>query len=350
MRIVVATVHAPFVRGGAEAHARGLLDALQAAGHEAEIVSMPFKWYPPERIADQVLACRLLDLTESDGLAVDRLIGLKFPAYLIPHPSKVLWILHQHRPAYDLWDHPLGDLANYPNGAQVREVIRQADQQLIPEARAVFANSMNVARRLKHYCQIEATPLYHPPPCAEQFYCGEAEDYFFFPSRLTPNKRQHLVVEALARTRQSVRVCFASSTDHPSYTQELSQRIHELGLEHRAVLLGAVSDTEHRGLFAHARAVLYPPVDEDYGYVTLEAMLAAKPVITCTDSGGPLEFVRAGATGVIAEPTPEAVADAMDRLWEQRLSARAMGEAGRDLYASLRITWPAVVERLVSCA
>ena len=42
-----------------------------------------------------------------------------------------------------------------------------------------------------------------------------------------------------------------------------------------------------------ALGVIFPPLDEDYGYVTLEAMLAAKPVITCTDSGGPLEFVGA---------------------------------------------------------
>src|SRR5215471_15350212 len=115
VRVVVATVRAPFVRGGAEAHAEGLRDALLAAGHEAEIVAVPFKWYPPERITDQMLACRLLDLTESDGVAIDRLIALKFPAYLIPHPAKVLWVLHQHRPAYDLWEHALGDLALYPN-------------------------------------------------------------------------------------------------------------------------------------------------------------------------------------------------------------------------------------------
>ena len=86
MRIVIATVQVPFVRGGAEVLAEGLREVLHAQGHEAEIVTMPFKWYPPERILDQVLICRLLDLTESCGTAVDRVIGLKFPAYLIPHP------------------------------------------------------------------------------------------------------------------------------------------------------------------------------------------------------------------------------------------------------------------------
>ncbi|HZT81915.1 MAG TPA: hypothetical protein VFA26_16940, partial [Gemmataceae bacterium] len=86
MRIVIATVQVPFVRGGAEILADGLRDALRAAGHQAEIVAVPFKWYPPERILDHMLACRLLDLTETCGAGIDRVIGLKFPAYFVNHP------------------------------------------------------------------------------------------------------------------------------------------------------------------------------------------------------------------------------------------------------------------------
>ncbi|HMF58514.1 MAG TPA: hypothetical protein VK619_19370, partial [Pyrinomonadaceae bacterium] len=195
MRILIATTQVPFIRGGAEAHAEGLRDALIASGHETEIVAMPFKWYPPEKILEHMLACRLTDLTEVSGTPVDLLIGLKFPAYLIPHPNKVLWILHQFRTAYELWDHPLGDLIYSPNGAEVRDSIRRADMKLIPEAKKVFANSANVARRLKEFCGIDAEPLYHPPPNAEKFYSSDMEDYFFFPSRLCLPKRQALVLE-----------------------------------------------------------------------------------------------------------------------------------------------------------
>jgi hypothetical protein len=107
MRILITTTQVPFIRGGAEVHAEGLRDALRRFGHEAEILAIPFKWYPPEKILDHMLACQLLDVTEVAGTPVDRVIGLKFPAYLIPHPNKVLWILHQHRTAYELWDHPV---------------------------------------------------------------------------------------------------------------------------------------------------------------------------------------------------------------------------------------------------
>src|SRR3954451_21156845 len=204
MRVLIATTQVPFVRGGAEIHAEGLLQALRAAGHEAEIVAIPLKWYPPERIVEAMLACRLLDLPESAGTRVDRVIGLKFPAYLIPHPAKVLWILHQHRSAYEMWDHELCDLRRFHNGSEVRAAIIEADRQLIPESKAVFANSHNVAGRLKKFCCIDSTPLYHPPRDADRFYCERAEEYLFFPSRLCELKRQSLVLEALARTQQPV--------------------------------------------------------------------------------------------------------------------------------------------------
>lgn len=348
MRILIATTHVPFIRGGAEAHAEGLRDALAAAGHEAEIVAVPFKWYPPEKILEHMLACRLLDLTEVAGLPVDLLIGLKFPAYLIPHPRKVLWVLHQFRTAYELWDHPLGDLVFSPNGQEVRDAIREADRRIIGEANKVFANSVNVAARLQEYCGIEATPLYHPPPNVGKFYTAQAEDYFFFPSRLCLPKRQALVLQALARTSPEVRVRFAGTPDNPSYANELKSLARKLRVQDRVEWLGQVSEEAKRDLYARARAIIYPPIDEDYGYVTLEAMLAAKPVITCTDSGGPLEFVRDGQTGLIAGPTPEELSAAMDQLWQKPGQARDMGAAGRALYDSLGISWEEVVRKLLA--
>jgi glycosyltransferase involved in cell wall biosynthesis len=348
MRILIATTQVPFVSGGAEAHAEGLRDALLAAGHRAEIVAIPFKWYPPEKILDHMLASRLIDLTEVSGRPVDLLIGLKFPAYLIPHPNKVLWVLHQYRAAYELWDHPLGDLNLWPNGTEVRDAIRQADKQTIPQARAVFANSQTVAARLKKFCGIEATPLYHPPPRAESFFCAPAEDYLFFPSRVSRLKRQLLVVEALSETRHPVRLKFSGETEDPRYAEELVELARKLKVEPRIEWLGNVTEEGKLFLYAHALGVVYPPVDEDYGYVTLEAMLASKPLITCKDSGGPLEFVRDGETGLVTEPTPQALASAMDSLWTNRVQATAWGEAGRVLYKQQRITWPEVVRRLLS--
>jgi glycosyltransferase involved in cell wall biosynthesis len=347
LRILIATVRVPFVEGGAEIHAEGLRRALLDAGHRAEIISIPFKWYPPERVLDQMLACRLLDLTETVGVPVDRLIGLKFPAYLMSHPRKVIWVLHQHRQAYDLWDHPLNDLRGCANGPDVRAAIHQADRELIPQALQVFANSRNVARRLRTFCGLDAAPLYHPPRDAGSFYNRAAEDFLYFPSRVNPLKRQDLVLEALAQTRSKVKVYFSGPDDGSAFERQCAAVAGKKDFADRVRWLGAVSEEEKRDLYARSLGVLFPPIDEDYGYVTLEAMLAKKPVITCTDSGGPLEFVTHHGTGIVAEPTPQAVAAAMDELWEDRRQSARWGEAGRARYEEMHISWGHVVEKLL---
>ncbi len=349
MRVIIATVQVPFIRGGAELHAEGLKNALIEAGHEAEIVAVPFKWYPPQRVLDHMLACRLLDLTEVAGTPVDLVIGLKFPAYLIPHPNKVLWILHQHRTAYELWDHPsLSDLNYYPDGVMVRDAIRQADRNLVAEAKAVFANSKNVAQRLKEFCGISAKPLYHPPPNAQKFYTTRAEDFFLFPSRICIPKRQELVLKALRKTRQPVRVRFVGTPDRPSYAGDLRSLARKLKLADRVEWLEDLTDDELIDQYARCLGVIYPPIDEDYGYVTLEAMLASKPVITCTDSGGTLEFVQHEETGLVAEPNEQAIAQALDKLWADRETAHSWGSAARASYDALNLSWALVVQQLTT--
>jgi glycosyltransferase involved in cell wall biosynthesis len=348
MKILIATSSVPFIRGGAEILADSLRDALGAAGHEAELVAIPFKHYPPERIPDHMLSCRLLDLTETCGMRIDRVIALKFPAYLIPHPNKVIWLLHQHRTAYELWDHPqAGDLIHYPNGPVIREAIHQADRELIPEAKAIYTLSENVSGRLRRYSGIDSEPLYNPPAYAELFYKGSAQDYLFFPSRITSVKRQWLAIRALAQCREAVRLRFAGGADTPMQQAECDRMARELKLNGRIEWLGNVSEEQKRELYANCLGVIFPPVDEDYGYVTLEAMLSSKPVATCADSGGPLEFVVDRQTGLVADPTPESLAQAMDTLWADRRGAAAMGEAGRARYEKMGISWPGVVEKLL---
>lgn len=349
MRIGIANVQVPFVHGGAEVHAQNLVEQLRARKFEAELITVPFKWYPPEQIIDSIAIARMLDLSESNGVRIDRLIGLKFPAYLMPHPDKVLWILHQYRAAYDLWDHPdYGDLTNLPGGQAVREAIRFADTRFIPEARAVYANSRNVAERLATFNGLTATPLYHPPAGAERFRCDDAGDYLFFPSRITPLKRQDLVIEALALCHEPVRVVFAGAAEVPDYMAVIAARVRELGLGERAVFKGFTTEAEKLALYAGCQGVVYPPVDEDYGYITLEAMLSHKPVVTTQDAGGPLEFVRPGETGLVSAANPAALAAALDELWRDPVRARLMGAAGHDLYTALGISWDVVIDVLTA--
>ncbi len=347
MRILITTTQVPFIRGGAEIHAESLRDALNRQGHQAEIVSIPFKWYPPEQILDTLFACRMLDLSESTGTPVDRVIGLKFPAYHVRHPNKVLWILHQHRSAFDLWESPGCDLAQFPNGNEVRTAIDAAERSLLHEAKALYANSQNVANRLLKYSGFQAQPLYHPPKNAEKFHTRDFEDFLFFPSRICELKRQALVIEALAHTKHPVRVVFCGQPEHPDILKRLEHRARELKVDSRINWLGGVDDATLIDTYARTRAVIYPPKDEDFGYVTLEAFLSGKPVVTCTDSGGPLEFVQHEHNGLISDPDPDALAKALDRVWIDPAFAREAGAQGRQHVRDLDITWENVTRHLL---
>ncbi|NPD66174.1 glycosyltransferase [Lichenicola cladoniae] len=349
MRVIIATTQVPFVRGGAEFLADNLRVALIEAGHQAEIMAIPFKWYPPTRILDNMLACRLMKIDEACGVAIDRVIGLKFPAYLMPHPNKVMWLLHQYRAAYDTWDTPIGDLINTSDGRSVQSAIKRADDALIPEYRAIYTLSRVVSDRLKRFNNIDSRPLYHPPPDADELRPGEYGDYLLVPSRIDDSKRQHLVIEALAFTRQPVRAIFMGGGNAPDYEAALLRRCAEAGLQDRVQWLGFVSPEQKRSLYSNCKAVVFPAFDEDYGYVTLEAMLSAKPVITLSDSGGPLEFVIDGETGFICAPQPDAMADVFDQLWSDRsgLAAR-LGSAGLESYRALGLAWSGVVSQLLA--
>lgn len=345
--ILICTTQVPFTSGGGESHVAGLRQACCEAGYNAEVVALPFKWYPPTEIMRGALAWRLLDLNEANGKRIDLVIGMKFPAYLVAHERKVLWIMHQYRAAYNLWGTPYDDLSTYPEGTRLREWIQHCDRRFIPEAKKVFANSRTVADRLLRYNKIESEPLYHPPPHFEQLHTGEQGDYVFYPSRLEPQKRQELLIEAMRFVKTPVTAVLAGGARDLKHYESL---IKQHGVADRIKLLGLVSDSELVDLYANALGVCYLPFDEDYGYVTLEGMLSGKPVLVPRDGGGATEFVEHEHDGFIAEPEPKAIADCLDRLYSNREQARAMGERGCAKLRSMNLSWGHVVESLINAA
>jgi glycosyltransferase involved in cell wall biosynthesis len=229
----------------------------------------------------------------------------------------------------------------------VREWIRHCDRRFIPEAKRVFANSKTVAARLRHYNQIESEPLYHPPPRFEQLRNGEQGDYIFYPSRLEPQKRQELLIEAMKFAQTPVNAVLAGRSANLKHYQSL---IKQHGVSERVKLLGFVSEPEMIELYANALGVCYLPFDEDYGYVTLEGMLAGKPVVVPSDGGGATEFVEHDQDGFVVEAGPRAIAKSLDALYLDRERARKMGLRGQEKLQAMNLSWQNVVERLISAA
>jgi len=343
MNVAVLNTQVPFVRGGAEQLADGLVGALRKHGHEVALVRLPFSWYPDQRILDHMLAASLTRIPD-----VDLLIGLKFPAYYVQHPNKVLWILHQHRQAYDLWGTRWQGIADSAEGRAVRRAIFAADELHIPQGRRVFTISARVADRMRKFNGIAADVLYPPLP-DEGYRSGGAGDYVFYPSRISVLKRQLLAAESLRHVRSPVRLLLAGDADTEQDRGLLSELLADDELRGRVEWLdGWISHERKLELMTGALGCMFLPYDEDYGYVTLESFSSGKPVITCTDSGGPLELVQDGVSGIIAEPEPRAIAEAIDRLASDRAAARRMGLAGLERLAELRVSWNHVVERLTT--
>lgn len=345
--ILICTTQVPFTTGGGEAHVEGLRRALIEAGYNAEVSALPFKWYPPTEIMRGALAWRLLDLSSANGKPIDLVIGMKFPAYLAAHEKKVLWVMHQYRAAYNLWGTPFDDLSTYTEGPRVREWIKHCDNRFIPQAKKVFANSKAVAERLRRFNNIESEPLYHPPPRAEKLQPGEQGDYIFYPSRLEPQKRQELLIEAARYVKTPVKIVFAGNSRDAGHYESL---VRNFGVGDRVSFRGFVSEPEMIELYANALGVCYLPFDEDYGYVTLEGMLSGKPVIVPTDGSGATEFIEHESEGLITEPDPRAIAEALDFLYTNRTRAQTMGARGLEKLKSLNLSWTHVVERLIDAA
>jgi glycosyltransferase involved in cell wall biosynthesis len=341
MRIAVCHAQVPFERGGAEVLSEGLVRELRARDHEAELVTIPFRWYPDTKVLSQALLWRLADLTEAQGRPIDLVVATKFPSYAVRHPNKVVWLVHQFRQAYELDGTDLGQFGDDPAGRAARNAVQRLDEATLGEAKRLFAISANVAQRLRDSTGLEAGVL-SPPPQDLAFRCDSYGDFVLSVGRLDRAKRLDLLLRAVGE-RDGLRVVIAGDGPEREPLQRLAD---ELRLDGRVTFTGRIGEQELTDLYAECLAVFYAPIDEDLGLVPYEAFRSEKPVVTTSDAGGPLEVVSDRATGLVVDPTAGSVADAFTWLDANRGEAQAFGRRGREL--AEQVNWDTVVEKLLS--
>lgn len=341
LNILVCSAQVPFVYGGSEMLAEGLRDALRTHGHTAEILALPYKWYPHTELFKSALAWRLLDLSESNGVRIDQIITTKFPTYAARHPHKVVWLVHQYRQAYDWYGTLLSEFTAAEQDQRVREQLFELDRRMLTEAQMRYAISKNVAGRLKKFNGLDATPLYPPPRLAGKFRADEYGDCVLYVGRLDRAKRVDLLVRAIAKVKRGRAVIAGTGVE----LNNLKNLARMCGVSDRVEFLGYVDDARAIELYAHARAVFYAPVDEDYGFATVEAFMSERPVITTDDAGGVLEFVENEMNGLVGAPQPEAIASSLARVFADTARCREWGRAGQ--MRVREITWDRVIEQLL---
>ena len=343
-RVLVVTSSAPFVRGGHMVIAEETVAAFRRAGHEAEIFETPTNRFG--RQFDAYEATRLTDVSEgADGRAIDQIITMRYPAFALRHPRHVCWLTHTMREYYDLWD---SVMAGFGRKGRLKETVRRffihrLDRRLLTRnVSKLFTISQTVTDRLQHFIDVPSTVL-HPPAPARDYRCEGYEPYVFAVSRLHALKRMDLLIEAMAAMKdRSLRAVIAGEGDDAARLRTL---IREKGLEARIDLVGPLSEGAKLDHFARCRAVYFAPQNEDYGFVTLEAMSSGKAVLTATDSGGPTEQVEPNSTGWILRPEPAAFAETLDQLAGDPGLAERVGRNG--LAYAARHTWDGVVRTLL---
>jgi len=341
MRIAVCRPQVPFARGGAEIFTDRLVDELRARGHDADLVSVPFKWYPGTRVLTQAFLWRMLDLEEADGQRIDLVVATKFPSYVVRHPEKRVWLVHQFRQAYELDGTELGQFGDSPGDRAIRRKVQALDRVALGEASRLFAISQNVANRVEASTGLTAEVLPHPPQALE-YRCENYGDFVLSVNRLDRAKRIDLLIEAAASDGSLEIVIAGEGPDR----ERLERLARERGLNGRARFTGRIGESELADLYARCLAVYYAPVDEDYGMVPLEAFLSEKPVLTTTDAGGPLEVVSDGSTGLVVTPDVAEIARALGWLREHRDEAATYGRAGKAI--ATEVTWDRAIGRLLA--
>lgn len=340
----IAVLHAqvPFVRGGAELLVENLTTELNKRNFEAELVSIPFKWYPNNSLLDSTLAWRMVDLSETNGNTINLVIATKFPTYAIKHDNKIIWLMHQFREAYDLCNNKdYAGLNTICDGPKLRDTIIRIDNKVIPESKAIYSISKNVTNRLKKFNNIDSIPLYHPPALIGKYRSNNYGNYILSVGRLDKMKRVDLLIKSLKHCDNSIQAVIAGKGPELENLKKLAK---DLNLHDRVKFLGFVDDDTLIELYADAFAVFFAPVDEDYGYITLETFLSKKPIVTCLDSGGVLEFAENGKSALISDVDEIKIGEKINTLFNNKQMCKEMGQFGYERVKD--ISWDNVIEEL----
>ena len=296
-----------------------------------------FRYLPkhlPIRVRHAVAAGRIFYGKKLDDYDVVNAQGTP-SEWIRHHNSPVIWYCHTpNRESYDLYNWRMRQ-RNLPNKALYWfniQAYRLLENMTVPKIEHVFANSRNTQNRLKKYLNVESEVL-NPGVDYNDFECNSYDKFFFYPSRITPEKRFEYVIRAFKEFKKKkpefkewqlviAGSLFADRQDHAAYYEHIKRMLDGHGR-----ILVDVPFTELRDLYSKAYSVLYSPINEDFGIVPLEALASSKPVISVNE-GGPKEVIENGKTGFLVN-SPKEMAEKMAFLAERPEKAEEMGKLGR---------------------
>lgn len=378
---IVGPSPVPFTMGGMENLIMGLYQTInQETEHQAELIKLPTREFSFWELIDSYYQFYSLDLSY-----FDLVISNKYPAWMVQHDNCIFYVAHRLRGLYDTYhlmklpyevekgNYWVDDLLNYMEkehrptslevffqkvfnirdhikeipgdyfafpGPLIRKVVHYMDDFAFdhPKKSHYCAISQTVKERadyFPHGAKIEIIP---PPSELKNFRTGEYK-HLFIVSRLDAPKRLDMLIRAMQYVKSRIPLYIAGTGPERNKLEELAKE------DDRIHFLGFVSDAEVEKYYADSLVIPYFPYDEDYGLITIEAMMHRKPVITTEDAGGPTEFVKSGETGFCVKYDAREIAKKIDYFAEHPEEAERMGKNGYE--AVKNITWKSVVDQLL---
>jgi glycosyltransferase involved in cell wall biosynthesis len=379
-RLQIAVVKPDWgIRGGFELVVDRVVSRLVDSGHDVRVLSYdawasdhrPFGCRIPERswakapeyftYLSQLEACHRLDIHSADLV-----VSTQPPSFAVEHPRHLSLFFHHLRMFYDLSPY-VGEagLVDPSVHGEASTSVRRIDAEAISRVKHFAAGSETVASRLVEFnARTEGVSLFHAGPSLEGADSDEANPtrgHVLCVSRHDFPKRTELFVHA-ASLAPDLRAVAVGTGGRLGFARQLANRLAttreapdtdskslwcrsapwidpstvemiDLNLQ----FAGAVSDAELDRLYRQATCVVAPALLEDYGLTVIEAMRYGKPVIVCRDGGHLRELVTDGVTGLVVDPTGQAIADAMRHLNENHALAKSIGARAREF--AREFTW-----------
>lgn len=379
---IVGPSPVPFTIGGAENLLWGLCEAInQYTDHQAELIKLPSLELNFWDLIETYYKFFHLNLDH-----FDLVISTKYPSWMVRHKNCICYMVHTLRGLYDTYhlmnlpgevdrsQKDINKLLDYivsnqgidkfetvfqmlfelkgkkeiPQkyfefpGPLIRELLHYFDQGALsqPGMKKLCAISKTVKNRKEYYPKESNVEVIYPPTVLKERKRTENQmDYIFFASRLDAPKRIDLLIRAMKYVRNNIPLYIAGNGPQRQELEKLA------GKDSRIHFLGFISDTSLEEYYSNSLVIPYFPYDEDYGLITIEAMLHKKPVITTKDAGGPTEFVKNGKTGFVTRFDAKEVAEKIDYLFEHPEEAKRMGE---NAYQCVKdITWENTISGLL---
>jgi len=319
------------VKGGNQYIAEALAKYIRKyTNHEVITIFTPSKVFPGISLIKSYIMHRLIDLSR-----FDLVITLKFPSFFISHKNHVCYFAHFYRDFYDLWK-------ENPNNKKItfrimRYIIKKTDYVGLKNTKKIYAYSKFIQEHLKEE-QIESELLYCPP--IEENFKSKRYDYILSSSILDDNrKRISLLIKAMNYVKSNTKLLIVGDGPHKEELMKLAKE------DKRIIFLGYKSPKDMIKIYSNSLCTCLVSYKEDYGLVTIESMKSKKPVITCIDSGGPLEFVEHEKSGLISEPNPLKISENMNRLIKDKDFAKKLGENGYERVKN--ISWKNLINKLI---